>query len=139
MIVADRPSCRLPDMFLRVEIRRGDGKRQDFEARMLRQEGPDKRPPMPCGAVPQQQDWMIGVGLEKLLEMLDRRRAVHDCTLSGQDLAGAEVQRAIEARLLAAGVQSHDGGLAFGCPHSGGRGLQVETGFVLRQNNCLRR
>jgi hypothetical protein len=81
----------------------------------------------------------VGICLQELFQMAGCGFAVHHGCPPYHFLSCLQIQRAVEVYLLSARMQSHQRRLAPECPDRGGGGLQVESRFIFRQEDGLRR
>ena len=137
MIVAHCLPRRLPDMLLRIQIWRCHRKLPHLHAWVGRQHLSDLLSPVPRRPVPQQQDRHVGIGCQELLQVPCTRLCVQCGALHDHLLPTAQVQRSIEAGLRSSWVAADHRALTTRSPHAHGRGLQIQRGLVLRQDDRL--
>ena len=138
MIMADSGTYRLPDMFLRVEIRRRGGKKHDFQPRIVCQDLPYRGPTMPRRAIPQHEEWYIRIRVQQLLKMPGGGFRIHERFGLRHFRAREQVERSVEVEYLASGMHPYQRRLALGRPDRLGGGLEVQTGFIFSENDGLR-
>ncbi len=139
VIMAHGAADGLPDMLLRVEIRRGHGEIHNLQSRVSFQNIAYGLSFMPRCAIPEKQNGDIRRSGQDLLEMSSCCFTVQDRRAHGDLFTRKQIQRAVEVHLLPAGMDTHHRRLAPGRPHCCERRLQIEPGFIFRQEYRLGR
>jgi len=106
-----------------------------LQAWVGRQHRPNWLAPVPGCAVPQQQDRHIRIGGQELFQVACAHRRVQPVALQHHFPSCAQVKRPVETGLRALGIGRDDRCLPARRPHPHRRRLQIERGFILRQDH----
>jgi hypothetical protein len=139
MVVTDRPTGGFPDVFLRIELRSGNGEVDNLQARVGLQHVADGLTTMPGCPIPQEEDRFAGDRVQDLPEVLGRRFGIHDSGSHYDLLAGMQVERAVEVDLLTPRVRPDHRRVSLWSPYSHRRRLQILASLILGQDHRLRR
>lgn len=137
VVVTDRSSRSFPDVLLRIEIGRRGREAHDLQARVVGQHLPHCCSLVPGCAIPQQQDGLIGIGVQNGLEMHRRRIAVHHRAPADDLRTRLEVQGAVEVGFTPSRIDPHRGCCTARCPDRRRGRLQVQCRFVFGQDDRL--
>jgi len=137
MIVTDGFPCRLPDMFLGVEVGSRWREVHQLQARVGGEYGLKRRPLMPGGAIQEQQDGPVGIGCQNLLKVQGCGLGVHDLGRHDDLMPGVQIERPIEVHAFPARMQLDEWGLTAPVPDGPQRRLKVERGLVLGQDDGI--
>lgn len=139
MVVTDGPAGGFPHVLLRIEVGCRCGHDHDLQTRMRGLDVPNLCTSVPWGAVPQQQNWHVGVGRQNLAQVRCRRFGIHRWRGCHEFASCFEVEGAIEVRLGAARITPHGERLPAWSPDRHRGRLEIERGFIHRQDHGLRR
>ena len=135
VIVTDSPPGLLPDLFLRIQVGRGHGKLDDFQAWVGGQQLPDRFTAMPGRTIPEEQNRLSWKGVKHLLQMLGTDLSIEGGRTGHHFSARLHIQGAVEADFAAPSGDPNNGCLPARRPDVHGGGLQVHPGFILRQDD----
>src|SRR5215207_3153474 len=98
MIMTDGFASRFPNMLLRIEIGRSRGEEKNLKPGMYGQEGFQDGSLMPFCAVPQEQNWLVGISCQELLQEEHGNNSIHQLGAHDGFLTSEQIECAIKMR-----------------------------------------
>ena len=127
-----------PDMFLRVEVGTGRRKKDGLDVGMSSQQVAHCLTFVPIGAVPQQQDGLVGIAAQQVAHKVRRLDAGQRWSRQSELMPSAQVERAVEMHMVTLPTDAHDRRLPAWCPQAGRGRLQIQAHFVQPKNLSVR-
>src|SRR5262249_55718784 len=126
---------RLPDLFLRVQLRRSGRKPHNLQTRVSRKHRTDRRPLVPGSTIPEEQEWHTRILRKQLLKVQGRNLGIHQGRTKHRFPSSVEVKRAIKVGAVTSRISFDHRRLPERSPDTLQGCLQVECRFIATKDH----